>query len=274
MFRYIINMRFYNNIYQSVDDIVICRVKKIQNDAIYVSLLEYDGIEGMVQLANASTRRKKRSICLLKENKQYPLLVITVDEEKGYIDLSNKYLAEEDKESANDRYNLYLKVNRLFKEFMYKKFGKDYTDEQYIEYAEKSIWKLDKKKCYEEIINSYFNGINLNFELSDEDFEIFNEVIKSNCGEFEIASKLNFTLRNPNYKGVEVIRNTFDQIVDKYKLTVTIDDVPSYHVEIISHNKSNNEKLLEEINSLLLEESKTNRMIYSKKVIISNIQKV
>ena len=52
-------MRFYNNTYPDVDDIVICRVKKIQNDAIYVSLLEYDGIEGMVQLANASTRRKK-----------------------------------------------------------------------------------------------------------------------------------------------------------------------------------------------------------------------
>ena len=267
-------MRFYNNIYPDVDDIVICRVKKIQNDAIYVSLLEYDNIEGMVQLANASTRRKKRSICLLKENKQYPLLVITVDKEKGYIDLSNKYLAEEDKESANEKYNLYLKVNRLFKEFMYKKFGKDYSDDQYLEYAEKSIWKLDKKKCYEEIVNSYFNGIDLNFDLLDEDKEIFNDTVKSHCGEFNIASRLNFTLRNPNYKGVEIIRDTFDKITNNYKLTVTIDDVPSYHVELISHNKSNNESLLEEINHLLLEESKTNRMIYSKKEIISNIQKI
>ena len=258
-------MRFYNNIYPDVDDIVICRVKKIQNDAIYVSLLEYDNIEGMVQLANASTRRKKRSICLLKENKQYPLLVITVDKEKGYLDLSNKYLAEEDKESANDRYSLYQKVNKLLK---------DYTEEQYKEYAEKSIWKLDKRKCYEEIVNSYFNGTNLNFELSDEDLEIFNEAVKSHCGEFQIASKLNFTLRNPNYKGVEIIRNTFDQIVDKYKLTVSIDDVPSYHVDIESHNKLDNENLLEEINHFLLEESKTNRMIYSKKEIISNIQKI
>ena len=267
-------MRFYNNIYPDVDDIVICRVKRIQNDAIYVSLLEYDGIEGMVQLANASTRRKKRSICLLKENKQYPLLVITVDKEKGYIDLSNKYLADEDKESADDRYSLYQKVNRLFKEFLYSKFGKEYNDDQYIEYAEKSIWKLDKKKCYEEIINSYFNGTNLNLDLSDEDLELFNNSVKSHCGEFQIASRLNFTLRNPNYKGVEIIKNTFDQIMEKYKLTITIDDVPSYHVEIVSHNKSNNEVLLEEINHLILEESKTKRMIYSKKEIISNIQKI
>ena len=46
-------MRFYNDIYPNIDDIVMCRVKKILNDAIYVSLLEYDNIEGMVQLANA-----------------------------------------------------------------------------------------------------------------------------------------------------------------------------------------------------------------------------
>ena len=105
--------------------------------------------------------------------------------------------------------------------------------------------------------------------------EIFNNSVKSHCGEFQIASRLNFTLRNPNYKGVEIIRNTFDQIVDKYKLTVTIDDVPSYHIEIVSHNKSNNEVIfLEEINHSLLEDSKTHRMIYSKKEIISNIQKI
>ena len=35
-----------------------------------------------------------------------------------------------------------------------------------------------------------------------------------------------------------------------------------------------NEVLLEEINHLILEESKTKRMIYSKKEIISNIQKI
>jgi len=267
-------MRFYNNIYPEIDDIVICRVKKIQNDAIYVSLLEYDNIEGMVQLANASTRRKKRSICLLKENKQYPLLVIAIDEKNGYLDLSNKYLAEEDKDSANERYSIYSKVIRLFKDFMFKKFGKDYTDEQYIEYAEKCIWKLDKKKCYEQIINSYFNSTDLNLDLEHSDLELFNECIKSHCGEFEISSKLNFTLRNPNYKGVSIIKNTFDKIMEKYKVSTIIDDVPSYHIEIVSNSKSNNEIQLEDINKLLLEESKSNIMIYAKKDITSNIQKI
>ena len=103
--------------------------------------------------------------------------------------------------------------------------------------------------------------------------ELFNDSVKSHCGEFQIASRLNFSLRNPNYKGVEIIRNTFDQIVDKYKLTVTIDDVPSYHIEIVSHNKSDNEVILEEINHSLLEDSKTHRMIYSKKKLLQIYKK-
>jgi translation initiation factor 2 subunit 1 len=267
-------MRLHNNIYPNVDDIVICRVKKILNDAIYVSLLEYDNIEGMVQLANASTRRKKRSICLLKENKQYPLLVITVDKEKGYIDLSNKYLAEDDKNDANENYTIYQRVIKIFKEFMFQKFGKEYTEDQYINYATKSIWKLDKKKCYNLLTSSYFNNTILDFELDESDKNIFNNCIRSHCGNFEISSKLNFTLRNPNYGGVDLIKTLFNKIFEKYNLNIKINDVPSYNIEIISNDKLNNENLLNEVNDLLSNESEINKMIYSKKEIISNILKV
>ena len=96
-------MRFYKNKYPEVDDIVICNVNEIIEESIYVDLLEY-GISGMVQLSNASSRRKKRSVCLLKLNKQYPLLVIAVDKNKGYVDLSTKFLSDDDKNNANSKY--------------------------------------------------------------------------------------------------------------------------------------------------------------------------
>ena len=90
-------MRFYSKETPNVDDIVMCHVDRIQDFCIYVKLLEYDNMEGMVQLADASTRRKRKSVCLLKVNKKYPLLVIRVDKENKYIDLSNKFLSDEDK---------------------------------------------------------------------------------------------------------------------------------------------------------------------------------
>ena len=102
-------MRIYKNKYPEVDDIVICNVKEIIEESIYVELLEY-GIDGMVQLSNASSRRKKRSVCLLKLNKQYPLLVIAVDKDKGYVDLSSKFLSNEDKNNANNKFIKYSKA--------------------------------------------------------------------------------------------------------------------------------------------------------------------
>ena len=98
-------MKFYNQKYPDVDDIVTCLVNKIEKDVIYVELLEYDNIQGMIQYSNASTRKKKKIICTVKENKIHPLLVLAIDKEKGYIDLSNKYLSDEEKDISMEKYN-------------------------------------------------------------------------------------------------------------------------------------------------------------------------
>jgi len=42
------NCRFYENVYPQVDEHVIVRVMKIDEYCTYVSLLEYNEIEGMI----------------------------------------------------------------------------------------------------------------------------------------------------------------------------------------------------------------------------------
>ena len=265
-------MRFYNNKIPDIDDIVICQIKKIAKDAIYVTLLEYDNIEGMVQLANASIRRRRRSICLLKENKQYPLLVIAIDKENNYIDLSNKYLSDEDKENATNKYNLYHKVIKLFNNFMCNIYDKDYTDEQYIEYAKKTIWKIDKYKCYEYLIDKYYNNLDLDvFDVNLEDKNKIKELMIKHFGIFKISSKLLFMLRNPNYGGINNIITLFDNICLKYNCTINIDVVPMYTITIESNSKNNNEDYLENIHKSLKYESNDKKMFYTKKKIITNI---
>ena len=76
--------------------------------------LEYDNIEGMVQLSDASTRRKRKSVCLLKVNKRYPLLVIRVDESKKYIDLSNVDRIAISYENCGESYVIKFIKYRLF----------------------------------------------------------------------------------------------------------------------------------------------------------------
>jgi len=163
-------MRFYENDIPNVDEIVMCQVDRIQDFCIYVKLLEYDNIEGMVQLADASTRRKRKSVCLLKVNKRYPLLVIRVDRKNKYIDLSNKFLSNEDKDTATERYNNYFFVTKIIKKVLSNKFNNKYEIEEYFNFAKKTIWKIDKKKCYEYLIDNYLNNNNyLDFEISQNE---------------------------------------------------------------------------------------------------------
>ena len=251
-------MRFYKNKYPDIDDIVICKVTDIIEESIYVNLIEY-GVDGMVQLSNASSRRKKRSVCLLKKDKQYPLLVIAVDKEKGYVDLSTRFLSDDDKNNANNKYIKYCKVLKIFSKFMEYKCV-NFTDDDYINYASKTIWTLKNDECYDKLINYYYNNCELDLDLVDEDIDILKKAIKYFCGDFIIRSELKFNLRNFNFGGVNEIKNMLEEVSNNFDLDVKIDNVPKYKILLESNSKSDNEIKLNEINNFL--NNRKDRMIY------------
>ena len=259
-------MRFYKNKYPEVDDIVICNVKEIIEESIYVELLEY-GIDGMVQLSNASSRRKKRSVCLLKLNKQYPLLVIAVDKDKGYVDLSSKFLSNEDKNNANNKFIKYSKVLKIFNKFLKLKYD-NFTDEDYIYYATKIIWSLKNDECYDKLVNYYYNNCELKLDISEEDLELLKRSINFFCGDFIIRSELKFILSNPYFGGVSVIKDKLEEIYNKFNLEVKIDNVPKYKVLVESNSKLENENRLKEVSNYL---DKSKGRIMFEEIEVKNI---
>lgn len=79
-----------------VDDVVMVQVRSIAEMGAYVSLLEYGGIEGMILLSELSRRRIRSVQKLVKVGRQEPVMVLRVDKEKGYIDLSKRRVSPED----------------------------------------------------------------------------------------------------------------------------------------------------------------------------------
>jgi translation initiation factor 2 subunit 1 len=71
----------------------------------YVHLLEYNNIEGMILLSELSRRRIRSISSLIKVGRQEPVMVLRVDKEKGYIDLSKRRVSEEDIAVCEERYN-------------------------------------------------------------------------------------------------------------------------------------------------------------------------
>lgn len=108
-------MRMYEAKYPEVDDVVMVQVKSIAEMGAYVSLLEYNGIEGMILLSELSRRRIRSITKLIKVGRQEPVMVLRVDKEKGYIDLSKRRVSAEDIALCEERFNKSKMVHSIMR---------------------------------------------------------------------------------------------------------------------------------------------------------------
>jgi len=118
-------------------------VKRIAEMGAYVHLLEYNNIEGMILLSELSRRRIRSVNKLIRIGKTEPVVVIRVDKEKGYIDLSKRRVASEDVEKCNEQFSKAKAVNSILRHVADLL---DYeTDEQLEELYTKTAWHFEEK---------------------------------------------------------------------------------------------------------------------------------
>jgi translation initiation factor 2 subunit 1 len=86
-----------------VDDLVKVQVKRIADVAAHVSLLEYNNIEGMILLSDLSKRRIRSISKLIRVGRTEICMVLRVDKDKEYIDLSKKLVAPEDRALCEEK---------------------------------------------------------------------------------------------------------------------------------------------------------------------------
>lgn len=138
------NCRMYENVYPNADDLVVVQVKNVAEMGAYVTLLEYNGIEGMILLSELSRRRIRSINKLIRVGRQEVVVVLRVDKEKGYIDLSKRRVSPEDIARAEEKLNkskavhsimrhvsetCQVRLEELYKQFgwdLYKRFGHAY----------------------------------------------------------------------------------------------------------------------------------------------------
>ncbi|OMO61489.1 hypothetical protein CCACVL1_23479 [Corchorus capsularis] len=82
--------RMYEAKYPEVDMAVMIQVNYIADMGAYVSLLEYNNIEGMILFSELSRRRIRSVSSHIKVGRTEPVMVLRVEKEKGYIDLSKR----------------------------------------------------------------------------------------------------------------------------------------------------------------------------------------
>ncbi|KAF8137186.1 eukaryotic translation initiation factor 2 subunit alpha [Boletus edulis] len=98
-------MRYYEQRYPEVDELVMVQVRQIAEMGAYVKLLEYDNIEGMILLSELSRRRIRSIQKLIRVGRNEVVVVLRVDREKGMLYRSLKRrVSPEDITKCEERY--------------------------------------------------------------------------------------------------------------------------------------------------------------------------
>ncbi|XP_005190144.1 eukaryotic translation initiation factor 2 subunit 1 [Musca domestica] len=158
--------RFYSEKYPEVEDVVMVNVLSIAEMGAYVHLLEYNNIEGMILLSELSRRRIRSINKLIRVGKTEPVVVIRVDKEKGYIDLSKRRVSPEDVEKCTERFAKAKAVDLLLRHVA-NLLGYESSD-QLEELYQKTAWHFEKK------YNSKSAAYDI-FKQSVEDPTVFDE---------------------------------------------------------------------------------------------------
>lgn len=101
-------------------------------------LLEYEHMEGLILSTEVTRKRVKSVRKFIKVGKQETMMVIRVDKEKRYIDLSKKQVQPEEAANAEKFYKKAKMVHNILKQValkmncklieLYEKFGWDLYD--------------------------------------------------------------------------------------------------------------------------------------------------
>mmetsp|Transcript_30332 Transcript_30332/g.33087 ORF Transcript_30332/g.33087 Transcript_30332/m.33087 type:complete len:313 (-) Transcript_30332:200-1138(-) len=154
--------RFYENQYPEPEEVVMVNVTEIGEMGAYVTLLEYDNIEGMILLSELSRRRIRSINKLVRVDRTEIVMVIRVDKEKGYIDLSKRRVDPEDVVKCEERYNKAKAVHSVLRQVADQK--KKPLEELY----QKIGWPLYRK--YGHAYDAF------KLALGEETTDIFNDL--------------------------------------------------------------------------------------------------
>lgn len=139
----VLSCRFYKALFPEVEDVVMANVRSIAEMGAYVHLLEYNSIEGMILLSELSRRRIRSINKLIRIGKTECVVVIRVDKQKGYIDLSKRRVSPEDVIKCEEKFAKAKAVNSILRHVA-DMLGYT-TDAQLEELYSKTAWYFDDK---------------------------------------------------------------------------------------------------------------------------------
>ncbi|EGC28442.1 eukaryotic translation initiation factor 2 alpha [Dictyostelium purpureum] len=202
--------RMYEKKYPEENELVMVRIESIGDMGVYVSLLEYNNIEGMILLSEISRRRIRSINKLVRVGKTEAVVVVRVDKEKGYIDLSKRRVTPEEYAQCEERFHKSKAVHGIVR-YVASKLS---TDNQVVKTKhlyKKFVWPLYSKygHAYEAFKlsitePSVFNG----FDISDSERKVLMETIVQKLKPQPHKIRADLELTCYAYEGIDAIKSS------------------------------------------------------------------
>ena len=229
-----------------VGEIVIATIKKTGDHGAYVSLDEYDNIQGFLHISEIAPGWVRKVTKYVKEGDKKVLLVKKIQEDRVEIDLSLKQISKEQTKKK------LLDVKRFEKE---QGILKNIQDK--VKLSTKEIEKLEEKllskydSVYDAIIDIGAKNIDVidNLEISEKIKDIIQDISKKiKLPTVEIRGILEMTSKKSN--GIEIIKKILlDAIKESQneKIKILYLGAPRYRLSVVAQDFKTAEKTLKPI---------------------------
>ena len=207
------------------NEIVICTIKKILPNSVFVDLDEYKNREGLIHISEISPGRIRNIRDFVKEGKKIVCKVLRIDRTKGNIDLSLRRVAQSQKINKNNEYKQEIrsekileavaKQNDLTLEEMYNKVGYKLIEE----YGTLNV-------CFEELSKNQeiLKQLKLDKKLEKDIITIVKEKIKRDSQHLLQLKKRTFEI--PQSKEVNPFRAFFAQRAPQKRAIPPMPQIP------------------------------------------------
>lgn len=225
-------------------EIVLATVTKVMDHGAYVTLDEYDNLQGFLHISEIAPGWIRSVNRFVKDGEKKVLLVKKVNPQRGDIDLSLKQVSKDQKKQKLKEVKKFEKGKTLLQNVQEKA---KLSDED-IEKLEDSIYsKYDS--AYDAFIEIGRNGIESIKELKIPKKTA--NVIEEICSKIKLPSveiRGIMEITNSKSDGIEIIKKT---LLDELKKDSTIDitylGAPKYRLSITSQDFKSAEKSLKPI---------------------------
>ena len=239
-------------------ELVLCTVKSVLHNSVFVSLDEYNSNEGLIHISEIAAGRIRNIRDYVRESKKIVCKVLRVDKIKGHIDLSLRRVSLQSKKNKETEYMLEERAEKIL-ETVAKKLNK--TIKEAYEIAGNLILENydSLHQFYLKVVedNSTIKTLNLEKKFEKELLEIIKEKIKPQV--VSITKKIN--LLSLEFDGIKRIKQILLDALKLAKeksidLTIQYVSAPVYRIKIIARNYKKAEEDYKLISNLITVDAK------------------